>query len=343
MNHQNCSSDAAAHPRGVFSGRVSGLVMILSLLCALCAAQMTDVYYPIKPQDPSSAPAAKDGKIRLVIRADDIGFCHGANQALRRLLDARIVTSFSVMVTTPWLDEAVEILREHPEVSVGVHTAVNSEWREYRWGPVSPVEKVPSLVDEFGKFFPSRRLMMRNRPRVEEVAAEVRAQIELARRKGLNISYIDHHMSGAVNTREMQEEFEQIAREYGVGISRYFGEREAKSVYSDPPETKLEAALRNLDLLTTPGLYLLVVHPGIDGPEMAAMTDLNPGGLKEMSRHRQAETDVYSSPEFRAALEKKGIELVGYRELLAEIGIDGMNRSYTAEPYEKVLKLALEP
>jgi len=246
------------------------------------------------------------------------------------------------MVTTPWLDEAVEILRDHPEVSVGVHTAVNSEWKEYRWGPVSPVAEVPSLVDEWGKFFPSRRRMMQNRPRVEEVAAEARAQVALARRKGLDIHYMDHHMSGAVNTLEMQEEFEKIARENGLGISRYFGEREARSVYSDPPEEKLAAAIRTIESLTTPGLYLIVVHAGAHGPEMAAMTDLNPGGLKEMSRHRQAEADVYSSPELRAAIERKGIELVGYKELIRERGLEAMRRSYTAEPYEKVLRLALE-
>lgn len=316
---------------------------ILLFCCGISLAQMTNIYYPIQPQDTGRMEAAKDGKIRLVIRADDMGMCHGVNQALRRLLEARMVTSYSVMVNTPWLDEAVEILNEHPEVSVGVHTAVNSEWKEYRWGPVSPVEKVSSLVDSFGKFFPSRKLMMRNRPKVEEVAAEVRAQIDLARRKGLRLSYIDHHMSGAVNTLEMQEQFEKIAKEYGLGISRYFGEREAKSVYSEPPDKKLSAALRNVDSLTTPGLYLLVVHAGTDDPEMAAMTDLNPTGLKEMSRHRQAETDVYCSPELRAALEKRGIELVGYKELLAEIGVEGMRRSYTAEPYEKVLKMALEP
>ena len=327
---------------------IASVVMFLISSSALCLAQMTDSYYPVSSNEAAKAPgdkvpAAKDGKIRLVIRADDIGFCHGANQALRRLLEARIVTSFSVMVNTPWLDEAAEILREHPEVSVGVHTAVNSEWKEFRWGPVSPIGKVPSLVDSYGKFFPSRRSMMANHPRVEEVAAEVRAQIDLARRKGLKLSYMDHHMSGAVNTLEMQEEFEKIARENGLGISRYFGEREAKSVYSEPPEKKLEAALRNLDGLTTPGLYLLVVHPGTDGPEMAAMTDLNSGGLREMSRHRQAEADVYSSPEYLAALEKKGIELVGYKELLAEVGAANMKRSYTAEPYDKVLQMALQP
>lgn len=322
-----------------------GLLAVLTMVLMSCAAtgpaqQVTDPYAPVPVPETDAGPVPADGKIRLIIRADDIGMCHGTNQALRRLLDARIVTSYSVMVTTPWLDEAVEILAGHPGVSVGVHTAVNSEWKEYRWGPVSPPDKVPSLVDEWGKFFPSRRLMMLNEPRVEEVAAEVRAQVDLAERKGLDLCYMDHHMSGAVNTLEMQVEFEKIAREKGLGISRHFGERDGRGVYADPPEEKLAAAIRGIEGLTTPGLYLLVVHPGTDGPEMSAMTDLNPGAPTAMSRHRQAETDVFCSPELRAAIERRGIELVGYREIIKQVGLTGMKRPFNADPYDKVLEAA---
>ena len=72
---------------------------------------------------------------RLIIRTDDIGFCHGVNMAFKRVAEQGIVTSASVIVNTPWLDEAVAILKAHPEISVGVHLALNSEWREYKWGP----------------------------------------------------------------------------------------------------------------------------------------------------------------------------------------------------------------
>src|ERR1043166_7692325 len=94
-----------------------------------------------------------DGKVRLVIRCDDIGFCHAANMAFEKIADTGKVSAVSVIVNTPWLDEAVEILKRHPEISVGVHCCLNSEWVPYRWGPVLPAKEVPSLVDEWGKFF----------------------------------------------------------------------------------------------------------------------------------------------------------------------------------------------
>lgn len=58
---------------------------------------------------------------RLIIRCDDIGFCHGVNMAFKRVAEAGMVSSVSVIVNTPWLDEAVEILKQHPEISVGIH------------------------------------------------------------------------------------------------------------------------------------------------------------------------------------------------------------------------------
>jgi len=307
-------------------------------VCSACHAVLSAPEIETKPQ-----LATKDHqKLRLIIRTDDIGFCHGANMAIKRILDKGVVTAVSVIVNTPWLDEAVEILKDHPEVSIGVHTNLNSEWREYRWGPVLPYDKVPSLVDKFGKFFGTRRDLMLNRPRTSEVAAEVRAQIELALKKGLHISYCDHHMSAAVNCLEFQEELEKIAKEYNIGISRYFGEADAKGIYDVPPERKIDAAIESIHSLPHEGLFLMVFHPGTDTPEMSAMTDLNSTGLKGMSHYRQAETDVLCDSRFKAALKDANVELIGYADLLKEFGTRGMKRSFTAKKYDEVLNEVLQ-
>ena len=91
---------------------------------------------------------------QLMIRCDDIGMCHTVNMAFEKVIQMGIPVSASVMFACPWYQEAVEILRRHPEISVGVHLTLNSEWKNYRWGPVAGASAVPSLVDSCGYFFP---------------------------------------------------------------------------------------------------------------------------------------------------------------------------------------------
>ena len=145
-------------------------------------------------------------------------------------------------------------------------------------------------------------------------------------------------MSTAISTLEFQEEMEKLAREYGIGISRYFGEREVPNVYATAPEEKLSQARWNLNTITNGGLYLLVCHVGTDYPEMQAMTDLNTFAPKNMSRHRQAEADVLCSPEYKASLQAKGIRLIGYKEILTN---GKMQRPFVSDKYADVVQQAL--
>jgi predicted glycoside hydrolase/deacetylase ChbG (UPF0249 family) len=313
--------------------RVSFHVLCMGLWAVLLPpgmAQMEEMMATPPPAEQTAATASaedlfNDGKIRLIIRTDDIGFCHAANAAFERIATEGCVTAASVIVNTPWLDEAVETLRAHPEISVGVHTCLNSEWWPYRWGPVLPYDEVPSLVDEWGHFFGTRALLRAHGVNLDEFEREIRAQIDLALRKGLNLSYIDHHMSAAVDTPEMRERFEQVAHDYGLAISRYFGERANPIIYSVLPEKKADAMIARLKEITEPGLYLMVIHPGLDVPEMASLHDLNETGLPEMSRYRQAETDALCDPRLRRLLEERGIELIGY-DVLQRDFLDRMRR-----------------
>lgn len=311
---------------------------LLSLVAALALALL--IAGAAEAQNKKANAAGENKKTsaagerpRLVIRLDDIGFCHAANMAAERIMDEGGCTSISVIVNTPWLDEAVEILGKHPEISVGVHLTLNAEWREYRWGPVACYSEVPSLVGADGKFFPSRKALFENKPKTEEVEKELRAQIQLALHKGLKVSYLDYHMGAAVSTPELQALVERLAKEFQLGISQYFGETYVPTVFSTAPEKKLREGAAIIETMTEPKLYLFVSHPGVDNAEMAAMTDLNPTGVKPMSVHRQAETDMLCSPKFKAAIKRRGIQLTNYNELRAA-GLEHMKRPWTADPYK---------
>jgi predicted glycoside hydrolase/deacetylase ChbG (UPF0249 family) len=78
--------------------------------------------------------------------------CHSVNEAILRALQEGVLRSTTLMAPCPWALHAMHFLAGHPEIDFGVHLTVISEWVDYRWGPVSAREKVPSLVDAEGYF-----------------------------------------------------------------------------------------------------------------------------------------------------------------------------------------------
>ena len=45
---------------------------------------------------------------------------------------------------------------------MGIHLTLNSEWKNYRWGPASGRDMVPTLVDADGYFFSTSEALNRN-------------------------------------------------------------------------------------------------------------------------------------------------------------------------------------
>ncbi|HSQ32732.1 MAG TPA: ChbG/HpnK family deacetylase [Gemmatimonadaceae bacterium] len=269
--------------------------------------------------------AANTAPIYLIVRADDGGMSHSVNMALERLIETGMPVSVSVIFAAPWYQETVEILKRHPHVAVGVHLALNAEWKNYRWGPVSGRGAVPTLVDSEGYFFSSGEALFRNNPSLAEIEKELRAQIERAKRSGLKIDYVDYHMGTAVRTPETRAIVERLAREYGLGMSEYFGETRGNPQYAAAPRAK-EDSLAALVARLHPGFNLLVTHIGIDGPELGALVDMNSESpLADMSKHRQGELDAITSPRFKDALTSRSVSLVTYRQVIEMQGLKSMH------------------
>ena len=262
----------------------------------------------------------------MIIRSDDAGMSHSVNMALERLIETGLPVSVSVMFPTPWYQETVEILKRHPAVSVGIHLTLNSEWKNYRWGPVSGRSAVPTLVDADGYFFPSSEALHQNHPDLREVEKELRAQIQRALRSGLKIDYVDYHMGTAVRYPEFREITERLAKEFGFGMSQYFGETRNDPQYSAAPPNKTDSLLAMINRLH-PRFNLVVTHVGIDNAELGALLDMNSdGGLLEMSKNRQGELDAITSQRFRDALKARNVQLLTYRQLIAMQGLRSMRR-----------------
>ncbi|UCD52316.1 MAG: polysaccharide deacetylase family protein [Phycisphaerales bacterium] len=259
-----------------------------------------------------------DGAIKLIVRADDIGSSHAANLACIQSYREGIVRSVEVMVPCPWFNEAAQMLRANPGYDVGVHLTLTSEWANYKWGPLT---QAPSLVDKNGHFFPttSQRSnfppntgFLESKWNIHEVEKELRAQIELAVREIPQVTHLSSHMGTPSSTPELRALVQKLAKEYKLPVETPGAKYFRWGVGNDATAAQREAALIKALEALTPGIYILVEHPGLDTEEMRA---IGHEGYWNVAAHRDAVTKAFTSKKVKATIEKKGIQLVSYNDV----------------------------
>lgn len=153
---------------------------------------------------------------RLVIHADDVGMCHGANRAFIELSHAGTISSGSVMVPCPWFPEIAELAADDRALDVGVHLTLNAEKEHYRWRPLTPATPASGLADRDG--YQWRTVAdVRRHAHPEAVETEWRAQIDRALAMGIDVTHLDAHM-GAALAPEWCDRYVALGAEYGVPV-----------------------------------------------------------------------------------------------------------------------------
>lgn len=267
------------------------------------------------------AAQAPDTRIRLIVKGDDMGVAHGVNVATIRAYTDGILTTTNVIVPGPWMLDAARMLAEHPDLDVGVHLALTSEWERVKWRPIT---HAPSLVDADGYFFPMvrpregfppRSSLEEASPDLKEIEAEIRAQIGLAKRHIPRVTYTWSHMNFPSLSPEVGALVSRLTAEYGLvePIAR-FKPKFLGQVYEqlDPGEVKADKLAARLETLE-PGLWLMVDHAATDTPEVQA---IGHKGYEQVAADRSAVLAAWTSPKVKAVIERRGIELTTYRKLL---------------------------
>jgi predicted glycoside hydrolase/deacetylase ChbG (UPF0249 family) len=260
----------------------------------------------------------------LIINADDFGMCNAINEAIIHTLKYGIVRSTSLMVPCPWSLHAMRFLADHTEIPFGVHLTVICDAEDYAWGPVSPREKVPALVDQAGHFYDLKRFpeFLDQTGRIQ-LEVEFRAQIEAVLAAGLKPAHLDWHSLRVDGRADICDLMLRLAKEYGLAL-RVTGQswiEKAQSQglpandfdlldsFSLDPVNKSARYAEMLHELPT-GLSEWAVHPGLDSSELLA---LEPDG-----RHiRQTDFDFLMSMKAQDIVKTEGIILVDYRALQA--------------------------
>lgn len=131
----------------------------------------------------------------LIINADDFGMCRGSNLGVMDLLKDpnSALTSSTIMAPCAWAPEACRFAAKNPELAIGVHLTLTSEWGDYRWAPVN-ANNTDSLRDEEG-FMWHESVDVEKHADLEELKNEILAQINRCKIFGLtNPSHLDNHM-----------------------------------------------------------------------------------------------------------------------------------------------------
>jgi predicted glycoside hydrolase/deacetylase ChbG (UPF0249 family) len=258
----------------------------------------------------------------LIINADDFGMCNSVNEAIMRALKEGVVRSTTLMVPCPWALHAIRFLTEHPEISFGVHLTIISDPDDYRWGPVTSKEKVPSLVDRAGYFynFADRHALLAQ-VELGELEMEFKAQIETVLAAGLKPTHLDWHAIRFGDRTDIVDLMIRLAKEYGLAL-RVIGRSTIEKVQSQGLPTidtdfldsyllgavnksaRFAQILRELPA----GLSEWAIHPGLDNMELLALEPAN-------NHIRQADFDFLISQAAKDIVKEEGIVLIDYRGL----------------------------
>ena len=265
-----------------------------------------------------SVTSQTDSKIFLLIRGDDIGSSHSSNLACIESYRNGIMRSVELMAPCPWFPEAVRLLMENPELDVGVHLTITSEWSNIKWRPLTCC---PSLVDEDGYFypmiwpnqnFPAGSALHEARWKIGEIEQEMRAQIELIKKHIPWVSHLGCHMGCESCAPEIAALVKKLAAEYKLVIDpeaigyKYLSLWQQNDTTS---EQRIRSTLKTLNNLK-PGRYLFVDHPGMNTPEMQAISHK---GYEKVAIDRDAVTKVFTSKEVLNAVSAMKIKLVSYK------------------------------
>ena len=259
---------------------------------------------------------------RLVVNADDFGFTRDVNRGIVEAHCNGILTATTLMATGAAFDDAVSLAREHPTLDIGVHLVLVGD------PPFPPT--VAQLI----------RAVALGRIRIyDELASQVRRILDA----GLRPTHLDTHkhthllppvLDAVARVSEecgipwvrrpfdfpqtpdgiswtkratskaltaVRGHFARVLSRHGCRSTDHFAGFQITGAYDAAELARLIASLPE-------GTTEFMCHPGVCTDELRS-------ARTRLKESREMELRALTAPEVRAALERSGVQLVGYRDL----------------------------
>ena len=264
----------------------------------------------------------------LILHADDLGLSKSVNLASFKALKEGLVNSGSVMMPCDFISDVGEFAINNPEIDLGLHLTVTSEWRDYKWDGVANSSFISSMIDKKGNLFENKKKFTLNAS-TKDLKKELQAQIDLAKSIGIKPTHIDSHEGALFFDQNIFRTYLEIGeenqlpvfvpRDVAVHFDKNFPKPENVVIVENfhmalPSLEYKDWSTYYIDIIDNlkPGLSEIIVHLGYDDMEMQQITIDHPN---YGSRWRNLDMDVVSSKNFRQALKDNNIKLVTWREI----------------------------
>ena len=272
----------------------------------------------------------KNSKL-LIVHADDLGVAHSENAATISAMENSIVNSASIMVPCPWFSEIAAYAVANPKADFGLHLTLTSEWKNFKWGPLSDQQEVPGLVNKNGFLFSSGDSVYQKATPLE-IEKELRRQIDKALSFGIDVTHFDSHMAVLYGNAEYLKVLIRLGREYKVpvmlnksgvrsaismSIDSFLNEKDVliDGIFSPGPEDYkkgMEQFYTGHIKSFTPGVNIFIIHLAYDDKEMQAITIDHPNWGADW---RQADYDFFTSEKVKQLLKENNVQLITWREI----------------------------
>ena len=247
---------------------------------------------------------------KLMIRADDLGYCEAVNYGINRAVRDGIVRCVGVMPNMEWAEHGVRLL-DGTDVIFTVHANI------CQGKPITDPKLIPSLVDENG-FFKDKSLYREAKEDfvvLDEVILEVEAQyLRLAELTGKKPFMVEAH---AVPSNNFNKALAIVAKKYGVECLSFVpgrGPKVGKYIFKFSKDSgnadyvPFESLKKAMDQeFAEDEAMLMVLHPGyVDEYVM---------NTSYITTQRALEVAMAINPEVPKWCEENGVELITYADL----------------------------
>ena len=186
------------------------LILFCFLILRFTEARSQELTYAEKLGFPKGARI-------LILHVDDVGMSWDSNKGAIDAMEKGVANSLSIMMPCPWVPGFVHYMKEHPDTDAGLHLTLTSEWKDYRWAPLSGRPAVPGLVDPEGALWRSVDLVVKNAT-ADEVETEIREQLKRARDMGFEPTHLDSHMGTLFATPQFMERYIRVGIENKIPV-----------------------------------------------------------------------------------------------------------------------------